>query len=236
VRNFLFVVNCIFLFADSVEKVILLSVYITTKRLFAKIPVMGLPKLKLKTSVADYLESEKTSPVKHEYIDGMVHAMAGTSDRHNLIAGDIFASLIVHLRNSTCQPFIGDIKVRVSQKIYYYPDILVSCEQNPENPYFRNEPILIIEVASPSTARTDRSEKLLYYLQMPSLQEYVIVDQHKLNVEVHRRQENGNWITYYFDEPDDEIQLQSVDLTLPINEIYRRVRFENNADQSADEQ
>jgi Uma2 family endonuclease len=236
VRNFLFVVNCIVFVCRLRENVILLSVYITTKRLFAKIPVMSLPKLKLKTSVADYLESEKTSPVKHEYIDGMVHAMAGTSDNHARICNNLLVALSIHLRNSACEPFASEIKVRVSQKIYYYPDILVSCEQNPENPYFRNEPILIIEVASPSTARTDRSEKLLYYLQMPSLQEYVIVDQHKLNVEVHRRQENGNWITYYFDEPDDEIQLQSVDLTLPINEIYRRVRFENNADQSADQQ
>lgn len=195
---------------------------------------MGLPRLKTKISVADYLESEKISRVKHEYIDGIVHAMAGTSDRHNLIAGDIFANLIAHLRNSSCQPFFGDIKVRVSSKVYYYPDILVSCEENPENPYFRNEPILIIEVASPSTGRTDRSEKLLYYLQMSNLREYVIVDQHKLNVEIHRRQENGSWITYYFDELDDEIEFASVELTLPITEIYRRVRFQNNdADQSA---
>ena len=197
---------------------------------------MGLPKLKLKTSVADYLESEKTSTFKREYVDSVVHAKTCANDNHVRLAGNLLAALIIHLRQSPCEAFASEIKVRVSQKIYYYPYILVSCEQNPENPYFRNEPILIIEVASPSTARTDRSEKLLYYLQMPSLQEYVIVDQHKLNVEVHRRQENGNWITYYFDEPDDEIQLASVDLTLPINEIYRRVRFENNADQSADEQ
>ncbi|MGI8556069.1 MAG: Uma2 family endonuclease, partial [Pyrinomonadaceae bacterium] len=86
---------------------------------------MGLLKLKTKVSVEDYLEGEKISPVKHEYVEGEVFAMAGASDRHNLIAGDIFASLLVHLRNSDCQPFFGDIKVRVTSKVYYYPDVLV---------------------------------------------------------------------------------------------------------------
>lgn len=187
---------------------------------------MGLPKLKTKISAKDYLEGEKTSSVKHEYVEGEVFAMAGASDNHARIAGNIFTALSNHLRNSPCEPFSSDIKIRVTQKVYYYPDILVSCEENPENAYFRNQPILIIEVTSPSTDRTDRREKLFHYQQMPSLQEYVIVDQHRMNVEIHRRQADGNWITYYFDESDDRIEFASVELTLPITEIYRRVRFE----------
>ncbi len=190
---------------------------------------MGLPKLKTKISVEDYLEGEKFSPVRHEYIEGEVYAMAGTSDSHNLIAGDIYIALGVHLRNSRCQPFSGEIKVQVTRNVFYYPDILVSCEENPESPYFRNAPILIIEVTSPSTANIDRREKLLFYQQMPSVQEYAVVDQHKMNVELHRRQPSGTWITYFFDASDDEIEFESVGLTLPITEIYRRVRFERNA-------
>jgi Uma2 family endonuclease len=186
---------------------------------------MGLPKLKLKTSVEDYLEREKISPVKHEYVGGEVHAMAGTSDNHNRIAGNLYTVLSSHLSDSACEPFFGEIKVRVTSKVFYYFDVLVSCVESPDNPYFRNAPILIIEVTSPLTERIDRREKLLFYLQIPSLQEYVIVDQHKMNVEVHRRQPNGIWITYYFDESDDEIEFASVELTLPITEIYRRVRF-----------
>ncbi len=198
---------------------------------------MGLPKLKTKISVEDYLEGEKNSLVKHEYVDGEVYAMAGTSDKHNLIAGDIYTALVIHLRNSPCQPFSSDIKVRATSKVYYYPDILVTCEESPESSYFRNEPILIIEVTSSSTEKIDRREKLLFYRQMPSVQEYVIVDQHKMNVEIHRRQENGSWITYYFNESDDVIELKSVELTLPIIEIYRRVKFEKrNADQFQDEE
>lgn len=190
---------------------------------------MGLPKLKTKISVEDYLEGEKISPVKHEYIDGEVFAMAGTSDRHNRIAGDIYTALAVHLRNSPCEPFSSDIKVQAARNVFYYPDILVSCEENPESPYFRNQPILIIEITSPSTEKVDRREKLLFYLQMPSVQEYAIVDQKKMAVEVHRRQPDGRWITYYFDESDDIVEFASVGLSLPLTEIYRRVKFDSNA-------
>lgn len=190
---------------------------------------MGLPKLKTKRSVEDYLEGEKISPVKHEYVDGEVFAMAGTSDKHNRIAVNLTTALDNHLRDSPCEPFSGEIKVRAAHNVYYYPDILVSCEENPESPYFRNEPILIIEVTSPSTETIDRREKLLFYLQMPSVQEYVIVSQSKIAVEVHRRQPDGRWITYYFNESDETVELASVELTLPLTEIYRRVKFESNA-------
>ena len=187
---------------------------------------MGLLKLKTKTSVADYLKQEKVSPFRHEYVDGVIHAMAGSSDNHARIAVNITTALSIHLRDLACEPFAGNIKVRVTSKVYYYPDILVSCEENPENAYFRNKPILIVEVTSPSTKHIDRREKLLFYLQMKSLQEYVIVDQDKMNVEVHRRRADGTWITYYFDEPDETVELASVELNLPITEIYRRVKFD----------
>jgi Uma2 family endonuclease len=186
---------------------------------------MGLPKLKTKISVADYLEGEKVSPVKHEYIEGEVYAMAGASDDHNLITGELYTVLVLHLRGSRCQPFFGDIKVRVPSNVYYYPDLLVSCEENPDDPYFRNQPILIIEVTSPSTEAIDRREKLLFYQQIPSVQEYVVVDQHRMNVEVHRRQPNGGWITYYFNERSEVVELASVQLSIPVPDIYRRVQF-----------
>ena len=193
---------------------------------------MGLLKLKTKISVEDYLEGEKISPLKHEFVEGEVYAMAGTSDNHARIAGNTFTALSIHLRDSSCEPFASEIKVRVAINIFYYPDILVSCEENPENPYFRNSPILIIEVTSPSTERIDRQEKLLAYQRIQSVQEYVVIDQHRINIELHRRQSNGNWITYFFDETDTEVEFQSVDLTLQISEIYRRVRFETNADRN----
>jgi len=191
---------------------------------------MGLPKLKTKISVADYLEGEKISPVKREYVEGEVYATAGASDNHSRIVINLTTNFAIHLRDSDCEPFSNDIKVRVTSKVYYYPDVLVSCEENAEDAHFRNSPILIIEVTSPSTKGIDRREKLLFYQQMPSVQEYAVVDQHKINIELHRRQPNGSWITYYFDREDTEIEFQSIDLTMPISEIYRRVRFNTNAE------
>lgn len=90
-----------------------------------------------------------------------------------------------------CEPFIGDIKARTNANVYYYPDVFVSCEENSESQYFRNNPILIIEVLAPSTQEIDRREKLLFYLQMPSVQEYVIVEPQRMQVEIHRRQPDG---------------------------------------------
>jgi len=190
---------------------------------------MGISKLKTKISVEDYLEGETISPVKYEFIEGEVYAMAGASDNHNRIVGELVTLLSAHLRGSKCEPFFGDIKVRATRTVYYYPDVLVSCEENPEDAYFRNQPILIIEVTSPSTESIDRREKLLFYQQMPSVQEYAVVDQHRMNVEVHRRQANGGWITYYFNESREVIEFASVELSIPLPELYRRVKFEKNA-------
>lgn len=194
---------------------------------------MGLPKLKTKITVEEYLEGERISPVKHEYIEGEVYAMAGTSDNHNRIVGNLVALLSNHLHDSRCESFFSDIKVQVTQNVYYYPDLLVSCEENPDDSYFRNQPILIIEVTSRSTENVDRREKLLFYQQMPSVQEYTVVDQYKMSVEVHRRQPNGSWITYYFNERSDVVELASVELQIPLPEIYRRVQFEKNANRDS---
>jgi Uma2 family endonuclease len=190
---------------------------------------MGLPKFRTKISVEDYLESEKHSPIRHEFVEGEIFAIAGASDNHARISGNIFVALSLHLRNSPCEPFSNDIKVRVRTNVYYYPDVLVSCEQSPENPHFRYNPILIIEVISKSTERVDRTEKVFLYQQLSSLQEYVVVDQYRMEVQVHRRQENGGWITYFFNELDDIVEFTSVDLQIPLPEIYRRVTFDPNA-------
>jgi Uma2 family endonuclease len=190
---------------------------------------MGLLKFKTKISVEDYLEGEKVSPIRHEYFHGEVFAMAGASDNHNRIARNFVNILSNHLKDSPCEPFFNDIKIRVTPNVYYYPDILVTCETTPENPYFRNNPVLIIEVVSKSTERIDRREKVFLYQQIESLKEYVVVDQFEKKVQVHRRQSNGGWIMYLFNEISDVVELSSIDLNIPLPEIYQRVTFEPNA-------
>jgi Uma2 family endonuclease len=190
---------------------------------------MGLAKVKAAVSVEEYLANEIGSLEKHEFVDGNVYAMAGASNDHGRLVTELVTNLNVHLRSSDCDTYSSDMRVRVTEHVYYYPDVVVSCGGDIAHSHTLHRPILIAEVISPSTERTDRTEKLLYYLQLPSLKEYVIVDQRSMNVEVHRRQPNGGWTTHYFGGPDDAVELTSVDLNIPLSELYRRVQFEADA-------
>lgn len=189
---------------------------------------MGLAKLKTKISLEDYLEGEQISQIKHEYINGEVYAMAGASDRHHRICANVFIKLDAHLAESKCEAFMAEMKLKADEKTFYYPDVFVSCDKPIKSAFFREEPILIIEVVSPSTRQTDRREKLCVYQQIPTVREYVIIEQDKMIIELHRRQPDGRWITYFYNEGDlDEIlEFQSVELKLTLEEIYRRVKFE----------
>lgn len=148
---------------------------------------MGLAKLKTKISVEEYLDGENSAQIKHEFVAGEVYAMAGASEKHHRICANLFIELDSHLENSTCDAFITDMKLKVDENIFYYPDVFVACDEKPESEYYREFPVLVIEVVSPSTRQIDRREKLRAYQQMPSVREYVIVEQGKIHVEIHRR-------------------------------------------------
>lgn len=188
---------------------------------------MGVPKLKTKISVEEYLEGEMLSPVKHEFIGGEVYAMAGASDRHHRITVNIFSLLDSHMEDSECEVFVLDLKLKADEDTFYYPDVFVASDQNPVSEFYREEPVLVIEVASPSTRQIDRRERLKVYQSIPSVKEYVTVEQDKMHIELHRRQLNGTWITYFYNQNDrDEvIEFQSVGLKTGLDEIYRRVTF-----------
>ena len=133
----------------------------------------------LKISITDYLEGELISEVKHEYINGDVYAMAGSKRAHNIVAGNVFASLHSFLRDTPCRVFPSDMKVGIqtaTEDFFYYPDLHASCEKT-DNDHFNTEPKLIIEVLSDSTERKDRAEKFYNYRKLASLQEYVLIAQ-----------------------------------------------------------
>lgn len=192
---------------------------------------MGLAKLKNKISVTEYIEGENLSEIRHEYIYGEVYAMAGASDRHNIINGNIFGNLWNHLRNARCQAFSENMKLRADEQTFYYPDVMVDCEKVPPSAFYREKPVLLVEVLSPSTERIDRNEKLTVYKTIPTLIEYLIVSQEKMSVEVHRKIENGEWQTEFYDEINDEIRLDSIDFNLSLSEIYRRVDLAPQSDE-----
>jgi len=181
------------------------------------------------TSVAEYLDSEKDSPVRHEYVDGQMYAMASASDRHNRIALNLASRLNDHLNSGPCEVFIAAMKVIVDPVVYYYPDVVVTCDPPSGDPYVRTQPHLIIEVVSPSTERIDRHEKAFAYRRVPSLQEYILVLQDRMQVEVYRRPSGDEWTREIFAQPEEQVHFTSVGLTLRVRDMYRNVRWSDSA-------
>jgi Uma2 family endonuclease len=178
-------------------------------------------------SSEEYLEGEKTSLVKHEYIDGQVYAMAGTSDSHAIIIANLIAMLRPHLRGSGCLVMPQDMKVKISkQKKYYYPDLLVTCDdRDRDNRYFKEHPKLIIEVLSDSTEGFDRGKKFEDYRSLPSLEEYVLIRQDRPQIEVFRRNDAGRWELYEVAEAG-VWELASVGFQADLRDLYEDVVFE----------
>ncbi len=175
-------------------------------------------------SSEDYLEGEKISPIKHEYIRGQVYAMAGASDAHVTIAGNLFALLRNHLRGSGCRVYMADMKAHIeSQDIYYYPDVMVTCDERDRAfEYFKHYCCLIVEVLSPKTEAFDRGNKFADYRQLETLQEYVLLSQERVSVECFRRNSEGRWVLYPYGA-GEEVHLASVDFRCPIAELYEDV-------------
>jgi len=172
---------------------------------------------------ADYLGNEQDSTLKHEYVAGEVFAMAGASKRHGTLALNAAITLRQHLRGRPCGVWMADMKVRVrADSAYYYPDVVVTCDAadlGPDAPKdYLQAPILVVEVLSETTEPVDRREKLLSYRRLPSLHEYVLVDQNKPWVEVFRRTAAG-WTQDIY-EAGETVRLESVDLTLAMAELY----------------
>lgn len=188
---------------------------------------MGVAKLKPYLSVEEYLTGENDGEIRHEYIYGEVYAMAGSSDRHNRISFNCAKKIDDKLNpNGKCQVFMTDMKLQADAETFYYTDIFVACDK-PDR-YFRREPLLIIEVLSPSTEAVDKREKLKVYRQIPSLREYAIIAQNKMQVEFHYKNENGFWMKEMFTETDEVVNFQSVEVNISLAEIYRGVDFQEN--------
>lgn len=170
----------------------------------------------------NYLQGELISEIKHELIDGCVYAMAGASANHERIAGNVYRKFGNHLEGSPCEPFGSDIKVKVGSN-FFYPDVSVDCHFDESQPYYVESPIIIVEVLSKATRKIDETVKLLSYINIPSLQEYVLIEQDYVDIQVIRRHES--WLPrHYF--LGDEITFESINLTLPVEEIYARVHNE----------
>ncbi len=172
-------------------------------------------------SEQEYLEGEKISEIKHEYIDGNVYAMAGASKNHQRIIANLTINIGGYLRNTPCEIFSSDIKVRVDAKKYFYPDVIVVCENDDEDAYYTESPRIIVEVLSNSTRKFDHTLKRQFYQTLPSLEEYILIEQDFVQVEVYRKVDSWQSNFYYL---GDTVTFQSLDFSLSVAEIYQHVK------------
>ncbi len=182
------------------------------------------PQQPQKMTVEEYLEWEPQQEVRYEYFYGEVFAMTGGTIPHNDIALNLYTALRPYLRSRGCRVNVSDVKLQLSsQKQYYYPDLIVSCDPQDLNARkFIQHPKLLVEVLSPGTSAKDRDEKFTYYLRIPSLQEYILIDSEKISVERYCRGEGRMWL-YYPYTSGDIITLSSIEFEFPIELLYEDV-------------
>ena len=177
-------------------------------------------------SPEEYLTIERNAEFKSEYLDGVAYAMAGGSERHNLIAANVIIALGVQLRDRPCRVYPSDLKVRVpNSKRFFYPDVSVICGET----LFADEkkdvilnPVLVVEVLSESTEAFDRGKKFSSYQQIESLREYLLVAQDEFVVEHYLRQENG-WLYTKANGLDSALALPALNCRIALSDIYNKV-------------
>ena len=178
-------------------------------------------------SIDDYLAGEAASPVKHEFLGGVVYAMAGARNTHNRLKGNIFGALHLRLRGKRFEVWDSDTKIRIhlpDQVRFYYPDDSVVRKPNPEEDSFQDRPVVLFEVLSQKTRRIDEGEKKDAYLTIPSLSVYVLVEQEAPAMVVFRRTPQG-FVREVYAGLDAVLPLGEIDTSLPLSEIYAGAEF-----------
>ena len=180
------------------------------------------------STVEEYLAFERDSESKHEYVSGVIVAMAGASRAHNLITGNVAGELRNQLKGQPCETYSNDMRVRTNPTEYTYPDVVVVCGE----PEFEDDefdtllnPTVIIEVLSKSTARRDRVQKLADYRGMSSLKEYILIAQDKLHIEHYVRRPDNEWSLTDMNQPEGKVIITSINCELRVSDVYDRVKF-----------
>ena len=182
-----------------------------------------------KLSVAEYLDFELNSKFRHEYVRGEIFAMTGASLGHNRISINLITLINGLLDGTECTAFISDVKVHVKQAdCIYYPDVILTCEKFSPSDYTIESPVIIFEVLSPSTKQTDQREKLVAYKMIDTLQQYIMVHQDRMKVEVHQRVGADLWDHYVLLHTASmqlEICKDRSSPRIPVDAIYKGITF-----------
>jgi Uma2 family endonuclease len=179
----------------------------------------------------EYFALEEVATKKHEFFQGNIFAMAGGTFNHARISGNTFSTLKFKLRNKHCQPTISDMQIETPHGLVTYPDIAVYCGK-PEltkNQCALLNPILIIEVLSPSTRLYDQSDKFLLYRAIPSFTDYLLIDSEKIHVQHFHKNKEYEWILHEYFQLNDNVDLVSINDCLTLLEMYEEIFVESPA-------
>lgn len=180
-------------------------------------------------SIAEYLSAERAGDQKHEYFKGKVFAMSGASYRHNKIATNLNRAMLPYLTTSGCEMFGSDLRVHIPESaLFTYPDALIICGP----PAFSDDvfdtvtnPAVIMEILSPSTKSYDRGSKFFLYRSILSLQEYLLIDADEVSVELFIRNPDFTWTLKEYKHLADAVYLQTVKLSVLLNDLYSGVKL-----------
>lgn len=181
-----------------------------------------------------YLAFEREAEEKHEFRNGKIVAMAGASERHNIIASNLFGELFLRLKNSDCRAFASDLRVKAvksKQSNYYYPDVVITCGERKFEDDRRDvllNPHVIIEILSKSTKLKDRNEKLESYFAIESLTDYILVEQDARRIEHFSRIDQDNWRVRLLSEKTDEIVFEKINCRIPLTDVYNEIQFDES--------
>ncbi len=171
-----------------------------------------------------YLESEETSQVKHEYYDGQIYAMAGGTNAHAILCSNTLAVLVNQLFGEPCRAVGSEQRIKIEATgLHVYPDTSVYCEDARFDGTGNTnllDPTVVIEVLSRSTSAYDRGDKFDHYKRIESLQDYILIEQTRVHVEHFHRLENGDWLVRFFDDLNDTLALASIDCRVILSQIY----------------
>jgi Uma2 family endonuclease len=181
-------------------------------------------------TVEEYLEFERTAELRHEFFHGQIYAMVGASKSHRQIATALTSLLDTQLLETNCEVYQSETRVCPTGRTYFYPDLVIVCDEEQyadKSEMTLLNPTVIIEVLSPSTEKFDRGDKFIAYQKIASLQEYLLVAQDKMLVEHFIRQSDASWIYAAHENAEAMLKLPSVNCTLALADIYRRVSFDD---------
>jgi len=180
-------------------------------------------------SPEEYLARERISPTKNEYFDGEIFAMSGASIAHNEIFGNLFLTLGNALKGKSCRAYGSDLRIYINENgLYTYPDISIICgkpETTDDQKDTITNPSVLIEILSKSTRDYDKGRKFFLYKNIPTLQEYILIDSLNILVKIFRRNEDNSWTLTEYTKESDSFSILTIDLTVRMNDVYEKLKF-----------